>query len=511
MRAALDDPDLFGTILAGDSWRAWRILLIAIMGEPLTAEERSLFEALTGRAAEPAERVEEFWAVIGRRGGKSRAIAVLGAYVAGLCGWEHILAPGERASLPIMSASTWQAGKIKQYLDGIFSTVPAFKKLLENETADIISLSTRVDIEVRPANFRTARGGTCVAAIADEIAFWRNENSANPDKEILDAIRPGLATTGGLLACISSPYARRGELYSAWKRHFGEKGDASILVAKAASRIMNPSLSESVVKRAYERDAAVASAEYGGEFRVDLEAFVSREAVEACIDGGVFERAPLPDHAYHGFVDPSGGSADSMTLAVAHNEKGVAVLDAIREVKPPFSPEAVVADFAALLKTYRIGRIRGDRYAGEWPREQFRKHGVEYQPADKTKSEIYLETLPLVNSGRVSLLDDKKLVAQLIGLERRTARGGKDSVDHAPGAHDDRVNAAAGAIVLAGRLVAPMTFHVPEAGMSRSAQAGLYTAAICAGGDSAPPGGWPANSPQAAGAAFGHWTPSRGH
>jgi hypothetical protein len=166
------------------------------------------------------------------------------------------------------------------------------------------------------------------------VAFWRSENTANPDTEILNAVRPSLATTGGLLACISSPYARRGELFATWKRDFGAKGDDAILVAKAASRTMNPSLSEKVVVRAYERDAAVASAEYGGEFRCDLEAFVSREAVEACVDAGVFERAPLADCTYHGFVDPSGGSADSMTLGIAHNEAGAAVLDAIREVKP---------------------------------------------------------------------------------------------------------------------------------------------------------------------------------
>jgi hypothetical protein len=104
-----------------------------------------------------------------------------------------------------MSASVWQAGKAKQYLDGIFTHVPAFKELVTNETSDTISLSTRVDIEVRPASFRTARSGTCCAVIADEVAFWRNENTANPDTEILNAVRPSLATTGGLLACISSP------------------------------------------------------------------------------------------------------------------------------------------------------------------------------------------------------------------------------------------------------------------------------------------------------------------
>jgi hypothetical protein len=349
-----------------------------------------------------------------------------------------------------MSASTWQASKIKQYLDGLFTTVPAFAKLVENTTADTISLSTRVDIEIRPANFRTARSGTCVAVICDEIAFWRSENSANPDAEILNAVRPSLATTGGLLACISSPYARRGELHATWKRDFGPKGDPAILVAKAASRTMNPLLSERVVKRAYERDAAVASAEYGGEFRSDVETFISADVVDAAVVSGRFELPRVPGVRYLAFVDPAGGSGgDAMTLAIAHQEKNIAILDALREVKPPFSPDAVVADFLAVLKAYGVASLTGDRWGGEFVREKFKTAGFKYEISERVKSDIYKELLPLMNSGRVELLDNKRLTTQLCGLERRTARGGKDSIDRAPGAHDDAANAVAGAIVLA--------------------------------------------------------------
>jgi hypothetical protein len=69
--------------------------------------------------------------------------------------------------------------------------------------------------------------------------------------------------------------------------------------------------------------------------------------------------------------------------------------------------------------------------------------------ASQVKSDIYLNLLPLINSDRVELLDHPRLTAQLCSLERRTSRGGKDSIDHPPGAHDDVVNAAAGAIIYA--------------------------------------------------------------
>jgi hypothetical protein len=149
------------------------------------------------------------------------------------------------------------------------------------------------------------------------------------------------------------------------------------------------------------------------------------------------------------FVDPSGGSNDAMTLAVCHKEGSTVILDAIRERRPPFSPEAVVEEFADVLRAYRCTSVYGDRYGGEWCREPFRRHGVNYQLAEYSKSELYQALLPLVNSGGVDLLDSDRLAHQLVGLERRTARGGRDSIDHGRGGHDDVANAVAGALQLA--------------------------------------------------------------
>jgi hypothetical protein len=93
--------------------------------------------------------------------------------------------------------------------------------------------------------------------------------------------------------------------------------------------------------------------------------------------------------------------------------------------------------------------IRGDRYGAEWVREAFRKVGIEYRPSDLSKSELYRDLLPRLNSGEVDLLDHPRLITQLLGLERRTARGGRDSIDHAANARDDLINAAAGVLVYA--------------------------------------------------------------
>jgi hypothetical protein len=98
----------------------------------------------------------------------------------------------------------------------------------------------------------------------------------------------------------SSPYARRGVLWDTHRRHYGPDGDRLILVAQGASREFNPRLP------ALERDAASASAEYLANFRIDIESFVSREVVEACVARGVREYLPAPESAsYAAFVDPS--------------------------------------------------------------------------------------------------------------------------------------------------------------------------------------------------------------
>ena len=421
MREALESRGYFGGLLGGDTWRAWRVLLIAIAGEELTPSERAIFRTLTNREREPAEPVEEFWGVIGRRGGKTRAMAVLAAFVAACVDHRHVLAPGERGILPILAVSTAQAATAFNFISGVFATAPNLKGLVESHTADTLRLASGVDIEVRPASFRTIRGVTAVAAICDEIAYWRSEDSANPDKEILKALRPSLATTGGLLASISSPYAKRGELYGTFKRHFGPDGHRAILVARAPSRTMNQSLSRRVVDRAYDEDPASASAEYGAEFRSDIEQFISREAIEACVATGVKARAPVVGIRYVGFCDPSGGTSDAMAMAIAHQDGNVVVLDCLVERTPPFSPDSLCREFAATFQAYGLSKIFGDRFAGEWPREGFGRYGIEYEPCTRTKSEIYAALLPLINSGRADLLDDKTLIGQMLNLERRVS------------------------------------------------------------------------------------------
>ena len=347
-------------------------------------------------------------------------------------------------------AQTQRTAKVAfRYCEAKFDENKMLRKLVTGKTQESISLKNGIDLEIRPANFRGLRGITAIGVVADEIAYWfSDEASANPDTEILTAVRPALATTGGPVIMISSPYAKRGELYETWRRNYGPDGDPSIMVAQGASRDFNPTLKQSVVDRAIERDPTRFKAEYLGQFRDDIAGFVTREAVEACAENGVRERAPQKDYRYFGFVDPSGGSVDSFSIAVAHKQGDGAILDAVREIKAPFSPAAAVAEYAALLKTYGIFQVMGDKFAGAWCQEPFQRAGIFYDPSARPKSDLYRDLLPLINSRACDLLDNERMISQIASLERRTGRSGRDVIDHSPGLHDDVANAVAGVITL---------------------------------------------------------------
>jgi hypothetical protein len=82
-------------------------------------------------------------------------------------------------------------------------------------------------------------------------------------------------------------------------------------------------------------------------------------------------------------------------------------------------------------------------------KEPFRRHGISYEVSKKAKSDLFRDMLPLLNSGRITLPRHDRLIAQIVGLERRVSRAGRDSIDHAPGAHDDIANTVGGVVASA--------------------------------------------------------------
>ena len=82
-------------------------------------------------------------------------------------------------------------------------------------------------------------------------------------------------------------------------------------------------------------------------------------------------------------------------------------------------------------------QVIGDHYGGEFVKEPFRKHGISYEVCKQPKSDLFRDMWPLLNGGDITLPRHDRLIAQIVGLERRVSRAGRDSIDHAPGAHDE--------------------------------------------------------------------------
>ncbi|MCA1457755.1 hypothetical protein I6F35_32000 [Bradyrhizobium sp. BRP22] len=452
---AVHDPQIFLPSFSDpDDWEAWWAFVAAIFAYDMTPEQLALFEKCTGRKVPPAQQVKEAWLVVGRRGGKSRILALIAVWLASFFNYKPFIARGQRAVVQVMAADREQTREIMDYIKGFLAESRMLSRLVESSTMKWVRLKNAVSIEVTTASYKTSRGRTVVAVLADELAFWSSEDSSsNPDTEVIASARPSMLTIpNSMLLCASSPHARRGALWQAYKKHFGRESDR-ILVWQADTLTMRPTAPDYVraeIDQAYQDDPAQASANFGALFRTDVEQFLSIEAVDAVTADDERERPYMSQFKYFAFADPSGGASDSFTLAIGHRENGIAILDLVREARPPFSPEEIVAQYATLLKSYRISTVKGDRYAGEWVREAFLKQRITFEHSEKPKTALYAELLPLINSKKCELIDHPRLHSQLLALERRTTRSGREQIDHPINGKDDVANAAAGCLVSMG-------------------------------------------------------------
>ena len=448
--------------LRDPSWHAWRVVLRAAYGFGCANDEDlALFREVAQRGP-PKRRVKELWCIVGRRGGKDSIASMIAVHAACYADEGVALRAGERTLVACFATKRDQAGDIIfKYVRAYFERLPEFHRLVEGHlpasASRPITLRNNTDIAVVTNNFRAPRGRPIACAIFDEVCFWLDENSATPDKETYAAVLPGMGTIpNAMLVGISSPYRQSGLAFEKWKNYFGKASD-DVLVIQAPTRTFHPTFPQSIIDQALEDDPEAAAAEWLAQWRRDLADFVSREVVEACTIKGRFELPRAVGASHVAFCDPSGGSVDSMTMAIAHRSReGKGILDCLREARAPFVPADVVLEFIPVLKSYGISKVVGDHYGGAWVVEEFKKHGISYETSELNKTQIYAEFLPLLNSIRVELLDGtpeaRRCFNQLVSLERRTARGGRDSIDHPAGLHDDVVNAAAGALVLvAGR------------------------------------------------------------
>ena len=276
--------------------------------------------------------------------------------MAALGDFQRHLRRGERALVVCLACSREQSTILFGYIRAYFEEIPLLRPLVRRITDDTIELNNNVDIVVATNNFRSIRGRTVALAILDECAYFRDDQSANPDVELYAALIPALATlrsSGAMIIGISTTYRKSGLLYSKWHAHHSVDDD-NVLVIRQPSRVYNPRLDEpelaAEIAADIERDPERGAAEWNSEWRSDISDLFDRELVEAAVDPGVSVRPPRRFHSYRAGIDSSGGRGDAFTGAVTHDEDDLIIVDCLYERRAPFDPAAVVIELTELLR-----------------------------------------------------------------------------------------------------------------------------------------------------------------
>jgi hypothetical protein len=453
---AITDDNLFRPYFGDDygTFNKWRICLRAIYGLPIkTKWGKKIFRECTGRDATkiPKNGFQTALILTGRRSGKSKIAAVIGAYSVALAGLEAKLSAGEQGLIAVVSPTRKQGRVVRDYVRALFDQPMLAAEIIKERSQDVFTLRNGNRLEILASDYRSVRGYTLLGVVVDEICFMGLEDSSKirTDSQLIQSLQPALATTHGKLIAISSPYAKSGWAYQTFVKHFANDASRDILVWNAASKVMNSTLSNKFLARMKAEDLSSYLSEFEAQFRDDVMSFVPIELIENLVVKQRYENIPRPEIRYSAFVDLSGGRGDASALAIGHrDDKKKIILDALDYHPSPHNPHAVIANMATRLNEWGIRRITGDAYSAEFAGRAFQDRGISYTKSDKTKSQLYADLLPILCAGEIELLDNPRLVKQLGSLERRTRAGGKDVIDHPPKAHDDLSNAVAGVAFL---------------------------------------------------------------
>lgn len=431
---------------------AQKMSLKAVYGEPLTGDELEAFKQTTGleRYREGTEWTEATF-ILGRRSGKSDKLASnIALYEAS--SRQHKLSVGQTGVVMVVASEKKRQAKIVyNYILGKLERSPVLRKLIKNVTAEIITLTNNVEIQIFPCSVGKIRGQSLIAFIGDECAYWKIEGK-DVDIDVLDAARPSLDFPYSKMIKISTPGMMKGEIWQDYKQFFGKENDDCI-VFQGSTELFNPAhfeRREKWLKRLKKRKPLSYDTEYLAKFRSDLSAMYDPFIIDKAINYDRPLELPYMDGVnYQCFCDVAGGGGkDSYALAIGHLANERAVIDVVRSRAPKFNPDEVTTQYCELLKKYGISKVHGDKFSGDWASNSFSKHGIDYERSEKTKSELYLEAESPFNTERIDLPDKEISITQLKNLIRKARSGGKDSVDTESGQPEDEANVIAGVVYL---------------------------------------------------------------
>jgi hypothetical protein len=435
------DPNLLGGPFTPPTYTAHRAFVAGLSGRPMTAEERRLWDEMAGGRAPPTTAIRLLVIIKSRRIAMTQLIGGGIAPALACSDWPHL--PGEEPTFLYLASDRAQSGIAFRRAVGAFEASPLLAREVVNVTANRIELRNGNVLEIGTADSASVRGRTLMGAAIDEACYIPSL------AELMAALRPALATTpGSMLIVFSTPRGADGPMYEMYKRHFGVD-DPDVLAIKAHVRAFNPTISEAFLERQRELDPFRAPAEWDCVFISGLTSMFDAPLVDGCTRSEPRELPPLTvsrdggPMAYFAGLDVSGGRGDAVACAIARRDGKTVIVDACRRWPAPHDPAAVAVQVADFLRPYGLHGAVADHYGAGLTASIYRDAGIALTSAAVNRSEAYLHLLPLLTTGRVELPPEPRLRVELLGLERRTARSGKDSVDHRPGSHDDLANAVA--------------------------------------------------------------------
>ena len=318
-----------------------------------------------------------------------------------------------------------------------------------------IELTNGITIGCYPCSYVAVRGITIVAAICDEMAFWpHDESAANPEVEILEALRPGMVV-GAKLIKISTPFRKEGLLFD----EFQKRASLDFPVWQAITKDMHPEYSAATLEKAQQRDDRKYRREYLAEFSEDVNSWIDPEILAMSVVEDRKELPRMPDTFYLAAVDPGFVHSD-FALVIAHfSPNGQLVIDRLERwrgtKKTPVGFEWTCKQVVAILRDYDINSLWGDQYCAPIISQELQKSGIGYEQFTfdwNTRPRIFGNLKHLLNQRKIELPDDVELLRQLRSLdEKKTNRGQVDVRPSGKGRDDLAVAVALAAYQLVQR------------------------------------------------------------
>jgi len=448
--------EYFGRDLS--SWAGHITILKSIYGLPMTDQELEFWRTYTNRRTPAKEGYEDVIVAAGRRSGKTVISALLCCYECLFGGFDAQLKPGEHAFGMLLASTKKQALEGMHYCKALLRS---FEKqvgteVIINEKVEELELYNGLTISVMPVVNASIRGRQVAFAACDEVAFWRDQDAANPAADILLALYPSKMPSAKLIQ-ISSAWAKWGWFFDLYTEHYGVEGD-EILFVQAPTRALNPSHRIGIVRKMgalFKGRAEDPNLEFEGEFKDVSEGFLPYDLIVQHMTRPAVT-GPDGRHKYVAFIDSAGGArstGDSYTLAIAHREAdGRVIVDLVQETKPPFDVVEVTKRYAEIVRRFGVWYVTSDNYASEFLTVAWREHGrMKVEKSPLSASELYLDLQQRLQSGLVELCEHETLKLQLQQLRVFREQGGRTRVDHVAygSSHDDVSNACAGAVFVA--------------------------------------------------------------